>query len=72
MFILNTICSPIERARRTKAAMEERVEKPKDAISRAMVFFFAAAMARLPETMKVNVRIVPFGIAALHVIHAGL
>ena len=30
----------------------ERKEKPKEAFSRVLVFFIAAAMARLPEEMK--------------------
>ena len=50
---MNIVACPfIERVRRLKAVTEESMEKPKVAFTRALVFFVAAAMARLPEEMK--------------------
>ena len=56
-------CPAIERVRRLKAVTEESMEKPKVAFTRALVFFLATAMARLPEEMKrakIDVTATPF------------
>ena len=50
---MNIVACPVyERVRRLKAVTEESMEKPKEAFTRALVFFLATAMARLPEEMK--------------------